>query len=438
MIFLFFSCKTITPPIVGNNFNHTYTAFDTQEKYALVFGGGGAKGAYEMGVFRALKELNYPIDLVTGTSVGSLNSIFVVMDDLEAGIKLWNTVDETMIFSKPDNMNLSKNLEVDNHDMKIMIKSFVKQETMAVQPLKDLIASVYDPEKFYNSKIDFATVAYDITNKKKKVIFKNEIPPSHIPEYMLASASSYPVFDPHIIEDTVYIDGAYMDNLPIEVAKKMGATKYVVVNLKGLGQITKESQEILESENIVYIEPYWNLGSMFYFNPENARRNMQLGYFDTLKELGAYKGRAYTFFSNSFASLEKYNFLFQEISTHPSCYAVLDKHWQGRYYFTQLILSAAEICAEIFNLSPLTLYQENLFNATLKNAIKETKENIHELAKHDPKAVALSIASNPETFDFVKGTKHKKFSFELEQKLRFQTREFLAALYIFLLTQNEE
>ncbi|MGL4982407.1 MAG: patatin-like phospholipase family protein [Treponemataceae bacterium] len=437
LAFLIFSCKSVDPAIIDNNFGHTFTTFAESEKYALVLGGGGAKGAYEMGVFRALKDVNYPIHLVTGTSVGSLNSIFVVMDDLDAGIKLWNTVDETMIFSNPDNVGLSKNLEVDSDDMKTMVKSLVNKKTTAVQPLKDLIASVYDPQKFYESKIDFATVTFDISKQKKKVVFKNEIHPEDIPEYMIASASSYPVFEPHIIGDTVYIDGAYMDNLPIGVAKEMGATKYVVVNLKGLGQVTKESQQILESEDVVYIESYWNLGSMFYFNPENARRNMQLGYFDTLKALGAYKGRAYTFFSNAFDDLEKYNLRFQEVSLHPSCYGLLDKHWQGRYYFSQLVMSAAEICAEMFDLSPLILYKEDFFNAILKTAINETKENLHLLSKTDSKAIALSIASKPEIFDFVKGAKHKKFSFELEQKIRFQTREFLAALYIFLIMQDD-
>lgn len=51
------------------------------KKTALVLSGGGSRGAYEIGVWEALIELGIKIDLVTGTSVGSINGAFVAQKD---------------------------------------------------------------------------------------------------------------------------------------------------------------------------------------------------------------------------------------------------------------------------------------------------------------------------------------------------------------------
>lgn len=56
--------------------------------YGLVLGGGGAKGSYEIGVWKALKELEIPLIAVTGTSVGALNGAMIVQDDYDKAFEL--------------------------------------------------------------------------------------------------------------------------------------------------------------------------------------------------------------------------------------------------------------------------------------------------------------------------------------------------------------
>ena len=51
-------------------------------KLGLVLSGGGAKGAYEVGVYKALKKLHKKINVVTGTSIGAINAMFVTQNDL--------------------------------------------------------------------------------------------------------------------------------------------------------------------------------------------------------------------------------------------------------------------------------------------------------------------------------------------------------------------
>ena len=59
----------------------------SKEKLALVLAGGGARGAYEVGVWQAMSELGMEIDIVTGSSVGSINGAMVCQGDLELSLK---------------------------------------------------------------------------------------------------------------------------------------------------------------------------------------------------------------------------------------------------------------------------------------------------------------------------------------------------------------
>lgn len=68
---------------------------------ALVLAGGGAKGSYQVGVFRGLREVGWRPGIVTGTSVGSLNGALLVMDRLEEAERLWLTLDIHGVLETP-------------------------------------------------------------------------------------------------------------------------------------------------------------------------------------------------------------------------------------------------------------------------------------------------------------------------------------------------
>ncbi len=58
-------------------------------KKGLVLAGGGSRGAYQIGVWQALRELDFQIQAVAGTSVGALNAAMVAQDDFEGALALW-------------------------------------------------------------------------------------------------------------------------------------------------------------------------------------------------------------------------------------------------------------------------------------------------------------------------------------------------------------
>ena len=80
-------------------------------KFALVLSGGGSKGAYEIGVYMALKKMKKNIDIVTGTSIGAINGVFIVQNDLRHALKLWKKISFSVIYNEND-FPLDKDLKL--------------------------------------------------------------------------------------------------------------------------------------------------------------------------------------------------------------------------------------------------------------------------------------------------------------------------------------
>ena len=67
----------------------------------LVLAGGGAKGSYQVGAYRALRELGWHPDIITGTSVGCLNAALFVLDKVQEAEELWKNLDIHGVLETP-------------------------------------------------------------------------------------------------------------------------------------------------------------------------------------------------------------------------------------------------------------------------------------------------------------------------------------------------
>ena len=67
---------------------------------ALVLSGGGAKGSYQIGAWKALKKLHIKFDIVTGTSVGALNGAMVTQNSYRRAISLWKKINLEVLFNE--------------------------------------------------------------------------------------------------------------------------------------------------------------------------------------------------------------------------------------------------------------------------------------------------------------------------------------------------
>lgn len=75
---------------------------DLTKEYGLVLEGGGAKGAYQIGAWKALKEAGVKIKGIAGTSVGALNGALICMGDIETAENLWKNISYSKIMSVDD------------------------------------------------------------------------------------------------------------------------------------------------------------------------------------------------------------------------------------------------------------------------------------------------------------------------------------------------
>ena len=71
-------------------------------KRAIVLSGGGAKGAYQIGVWKALRKLKIDYSIVTGTSVGALNGAFLVQKDYYKAVHMWYHMSFSHVFEHMD------------------------------------------------------------------------------------------------------------------------------------------------------------------------------------------------------------------------------------------------------------------------------------------------------------------------------------------------
>ena len=100
---------------------------------------------------------------------------------------------------------------------------------MDIKPLEDNLKRLLNLNKFYKSKINYGLVTVRLPNFKPITLTKREIPKEELKDYIIASATCFPVFKKKKIGESSFIDGGYHDNLPINLAINMGATEVIAL-----------------------------------------------------------------------------------------------------------------------------------------------------------------------------------------------------------------
>ena len=254
---------------------------------ALVLAGGGARGSYQVGVWRALTELGWRPQIITGTSVGSLNGAMFVLDLYETARDMWLTIRSQDVMELPEeNADLS--------ELHAFLRDAVRAGGMDVTPLEEIVERVLDEDKLRASPIRFGLVTVEQKGLKARELPLEEIPQGKVKDYLLASAACFPALRARQIDGVKFLDGGYSDNMPTGLAKTMGAEELVCVDLEGVG-ITRPNRTGLPT---TMIKSYWELGDILHFDPDTARRNIELGYYDTLRAFGKLRGCAYAISSD--------------------------------------------------------------------------------------------------------------------------------------------
>ena len=264
------------------------------KKRALVLSGGGARGAYQAGVWKALRKLRIRYDIVTGTSVGALNGVLFVQNDYYKCMRLWRNMHFDKIYDEPFPEKVDSLSDMAEIYKKYAIR-FFQAGGMKTDKLSDIIDDLYNARKFRRSFVDYGLVTYNVTANKPMEILKKDMTDQMLCDFLVASASCYPAFQKKKIGDNEYVDGGYYDVLPINMAIDMGATEVIAVDLKAVGRHQKVKNSKIP---IHYIYPKNKIVSFLVFDEELSRKTIDFGYNDTMKSYGKLDGDVFTFKKN--------------------------------------------------------------------------------------------------------------------------------------------
>lgn len=207
-------------------------------KVAVVLSGGGAKGFSHIGVLKVLEQEGIPVDIIVGTSIGSLvggiYSLGYTAQQLEDVCKAQDW--EKLLFDDFPRFYLSRAdrsiqqrylfaLQVDEKK-KISLPQGVIKGQNVLNLLCGLAGNVPSEMDFSKLPISFACVAANLENGKEVVLNKGFLPTA-----MFASMAVPGIFQYPEREGLVLIDGGVVNNFPVDVAKKMGADIIIGVDI---------------------------------------------------------------------------------------------------------------------------------------------------------------------------------------------------------------
>lgn len=250
-------------------------------KRGLVLAGGGARGSYQVGVYQALEELGWRPNVITGTSVGCLNGAMFATGQWATARDMWLTIDTRQVITDPPDPD---------QGVLNFWQETVRCGGLDVTPLEDIVDRVLDEDALRTSPIEFGLVTVNKRNLRPLERTAQQIPQGQMKDYLLASAACFPAFRPRDIEGQQFIDGGYADNMPVGLARRMGAEEVVAVDVDGIG-ITRRLPADLP---VIMIRSHWELGAILTFDPQQARRNITLGYNDTYRAFGSLLGIVYS------------------------------------------------------------------------------------------------------------------------------------------------
>lgn len=318
---------------------------------ALVLGGGGAKGSYEVGVFKALRKLHMKFDIVTGVSIGSINGAFYVANEYKKCLKMWQKITTSDLFDVAIGSKMSK------EDIKLLVKQ-MSTGGISFSNAYNFLKKNINEEKVRKSKIDYGLVTVSLTNKKPRFLTKEQIPYGKLVDYICASSICYPFVHAQDINDESFIDGGFYDGIPINLAIDMGATEILAVDLSVLA-INKKPKDKNIKVDVIKMKDKTPL--TLTFTKEYANKNIKYGYNDTMKHFNKLDGKFYTFRKND---LDK-------------SYNELNKYFVEILKSTILNEPKNKIVNELFSIAKINkLFVKIKYNHDFKEEVEEALEHL--------------------------------------------------------------
>ena len=237
-------------------FAHTpLQAQQPRKKVGLVLGGGGAKGAAEVGVLKVLEEADIPVDYIAGTSIGAIvGGLYAIGYDAADIDSLYRNQNWLFLLSDQVKRESETFLSKEEREKYIVHIPLSKERKVSLptgyvkgQNILNLFSKLtvgyHQVDDFSNLPIPYRCVAVDLV-EGKEVVFSS----GSLPLAMRASMSIPGVFAPVEWKGKMLVDGGALNNLPVDVAKEMGADVIICVDLS---TGWKKKEELKSASSVV-------------------------------------------------------------------------------------------------------------------------------------------------------------------------------------------
>ena len=267
---------------------------DPNLSYALALEGGGAKGAWQIGAWRALREAGIRVSAAAGTSVGALNGALIAMGDLDKAEDIWRNIRYSQVMDVDDDVMRrlfqGELRGADLRDAAAQLVSVIRNRGLDVTPLQNLIRQVVDEEKIRAAATELYIVTYSLSDQKELELRARDLPEGALWDMLLASAY-LPAFRNEKLGGKRYADGGVRDVLPLHVLIENGYRDIIALRLFGIG--VERPVRIPRDTQVYTVEPAADLGGTLEFDPEQSRENLRAGYFDAMRMLYGLAGRKF-------------------------------------------------------------------------------------------------------------------------------------------------
>lgn len=261
-------------------------------KIGLVFAGGGSRGAYQIGVWKALIELGIDkyVKVVAGTSIGAVNAMLFQQGNYELAEEFWCTVTKDKILPIDEKELGVKSLlfAIGAKNMSFVkkyIPGVVKAGTLTREGMDEFLERL-DFQAIKNSNVKGFATCTRIPELKAEYFCINDNSTDNIRKILLATSAVPMVYDSQGIDCFNYLDGAIVDNVPVQPVYGEHCDVIIVM------QLSKDSIiDISQFPNTYIIEIIPDdvegpdLKGILDFDTNVIKKRIAKGYKDTIYKL---------------------------------------------------------------------------------------------------------------------------------------------------------
>lgn len=259
-------------------------------KLGVVFAGGGGRGSYQAGVWKALKlfGIDKHVEMVSGASIGALNAMMFIQDDFQGAEDTWLSSSQESMFPVDEKI-IIRNLfllEKAKYEMDKIVQwanNLSKDGTITRGGLIEIMENRLDYERLKNSKITCYVSCCRVPDMEAEYLTINNKEKEEIQKILFATSAVPLVFEGVFINGKQYMDGGLKDNMPVKPLYDEGCDVIIAIYFNKEDRIDKSLYKGCKIIEIFQKESSgWITGGLDFSKEASLNRIIE-GYKDGLK-----------------------------------------------------------------------------------------------------------------------------------------------------------